>query len=291
MKVSGFTFIRNAIKYDYPIVEAITSILPICDEFVVAVGKSEDDTLALIQSIDSDKIRIIETVWDESLRKGGRVLAEETNKALAEIASDSDWAFYIQGDEAVHEKYLPTIQEAMQAYLSDAKVEGLLFNYLHFYGSYQYIADSRHWYRKEIRIIRNNRNITSYQDAQGFRKKDGKKLKVKQIDAFIYHYGWVKNPVVQQRKVETFNALWHDEESLKKIIVPAEAFDYSQVDSLAIFEGEHPKVVENRIKKMNWDFQFDITKKKYTLRYRIAYWIEKLTGWRIGEYKNYKLLK
>ena len=52
MKVSGFTFIRNAIKYDYPIVEAIQSILPLCDEVVVAVGNSEDDTLALIQNID-----------------------------------------------------------------------------------------------------------------------------------------------------------------------------------------------------------------------------------------------
>ncbi len=107
MKVSGFSFIRNAIQYDYPIVEAIQSILPLCDEFVIAVGRSEDQTLSLIQSIQSDKIRIIETVWDDSLREGGRVLAVETDKALAAIAPDSDWAFYIQGDEVVHEKYLP----------------------------------------------------------------------------------------------------------------------------------------------------------------------------------------
>ena len=40
MRVSGFTFIRNAIHYDYPIVEAIHSILPLCDEVVVAVGNS-----------------------------------------------------------------------------------------------------------------------------------------------------------------------------------------------------------------------------------------------------------
>ena len=68
MKVTGFSFIRNGVKFDFPIVEAIKSILPICDEFVVAVGKSEDDTLGLIQSIGSPKIKIIETVWDESLR-------------------------------------------------------------------------------------------------------------------------------------------------------------------------------------------------------------------------------
>lgn len=49
MKVCGFTFIRNAEKYDFPIVEAITSILPICDKFVVAVGESEDNTRAIIK--------------------------------------------------------------------------------------------------------------------------------------------------------------------------------------------------------------------------------------------------
>jgi len=50
MKVSGFTFVRNAIRYDYPVVEAIQSILPLCTELVVAVGNSDDDTLQLIRS-------------------------------------------------------------------------------------------------------------------------------------------------------------------------------------------------------------------------------------------------
>jgi len=113
MKVSGFTIIRNGIKFDFPIVEAIKSILPVCDEVVVAVGKSDDDSLGLINSISDKKIKIIETVWDESLREGGRVLADETNKAFEAISKDSDWAFYIQGDECVHEQYLPAIKEAM----------------------------------------------------------------------------------------------------------------------------------------------------------------------------------
>lgn len=290
MKVSGFTFIRNALKYDYPIAEAIQSILPICDEFVVAVGKSEDATLALIKSIDSTKIRIIETIWDDSLHEGGQVLAVETDKAFAEISKDSDWAFYIQGDEVVHEKYLPAIREAMQTHLSDQKVEGLLFNYQHFYGNYQYVADSRQWYRKEVRVIRNNKEISSYKDAQGFRK-NGKKLKVKQIDAYMYHYGWVRNPAIQQAKVDNFQIYWNTEEALEKIIVEAEAFDYSTVDSLALFEGTHPSVLQMRMKRMNWDFKFDISKKQFILRYKITHWIEALTGWRIGEYKNYKLLK
>ncbi|HEY1055593.1 MAG TPA: glycosyltransferase family 2 protein, partial [Emticicia sp.] len=138
MKVTGFTIVRNAIKYDYPAIEAITSVLPMCDEFVVAVGKSEDDTLALIQSIKSDKIRIIETIWDESLKTGGRVLAVETDKAIAAISPDTTWAFYIQCDEVVHEKYYDTIRQAMLKYEHDLKVEGLLFKYTHFYGSFNY---------------------------------------------------------------------------------------------------------------------------------------------------------
>ena len=143
MKVSGFSFVRNAVKLDYPIIEAITSVLPICDEFVIAVGKSEDNTLELIRSIDSPKIRIIETVWDDSLREGGRVLAVETDKAFAQISEDSDWAFYIQGDEVLHEKYLDTVKQAMQAHKDNPNVDGLLFKYKHFYGSYDYVADSR----------------------------------------------------------------------------------------------------------------------------------------------------
>ena len=140
MKIAGFTFIRNAVKNDYAIVEAITSILPICDEFVVAVGASEDETLALIQGIPSDKIKIVETVWDDTKREGGATFALETDKALQAISKDIDWAFYIQGDECVHEDDLPIVKSAMEANLTDENVEGLLFHYRHFYGSYQHVA-------------------------------------------------------------------------------------------------------------------------------------------------------
>ena len=135
MKIAGFTFIRNAVKNDYAIVEAITSILPICDEFVVAVGASEDETLALIQGIPSDKIKIVETVWEDSKREGGSTFALETDKALQAISKDIDWAFYIQGDECVHEGDLPIVKSAMEMNLADPNVEGLLFHYRHFYGT------------------------------------------------------------------------------------------------------------------------------------------------------------
>ena len=159
MKVSGFTFIRNAIKLDYPIVEAIQSILPLCDEVIVAVGNSEDDTLGLIQSIDPSKIKIIETIWDDTLRENGAVLADETNKAFHAISKDSDWAFYIQGDEVIHEKDHAEIRAKMELYANDQEVDGLLFSYQHFYGSYDFIGASNNWYKNEIRIIRNASNI------------------------------------------------------------------------------------------------------------------------------------
>ena len=288
MKVTGFTFIRNAIKFDYPVVEAITSILPLCDNFVVAVGKSEDNTHNLVSRIDPVKIKIIDTVWNDNLRAGGQTLAEETNKAFDAI-EDADWCFYIQGDEVVHEKYLEKIKENMLKWKNEKEVEGLLFNYLHFYGSYDYVGNSRKWYRKEVRIIRNDKSIRSYKDAQGFRK-NGRPLKVKPVDAFVYHYGWVKPPALQQAKQETFNKLWHDDEWMQKNIIKASEFDYSQIDSLKKFEGTHPKVMEERIKNRNWEFEFDPAFKKLSLNDRLLHFIEKRTGWRVGEYKNYRVV-
>jgi hypothetical protein len=290
MKVSGFTFVRNAIKFDYPVVESIMSILPVCDEMVVAVGNSEDDTRNLIESLSSPKIRIIDTIWDDSLRKGGKVLAVETDKAFDSISSDSDWAFYIQADEVIHEKYLPSIKASMEQWKDDHEVEGLLMNYIHFYGSYDFIGDSRRWYRKEVRIIRNDKTIRSYLDAQGFRK-NGRPLKVMPADATVYHYGWVKPPESMQAKLESFHGLWHDDQWIEKNLPKADAFDYSQIDSLTKFEDTHPAVMTERIKKKNWRFDFDPTQKNFSLNSRILHFIERMTGWRIGEYRNYKVVK
>jgi len=289
MKVAGFTIIRNAIKFDYPVVEAITSILPICDEFIVAVGNSEDETIQLIKDINSPKIKIIETVWDDSLRQGGQVLAIETNKAFDAISKDVDWCFYIQSDECVHEKHLASIKEDMQKYKDDKQVEGLLFNYVHFYGTYNYVGNSRRWYRKEIRIIKNDKNIRSYKDAQGFRKIDNSKLNVKPISAEIYHYGWVKPPKAQQAKQENFHKMWHDDEWMKKNIAQVEEFDYSQIDSLEEFKGTHPKVIQERINAANWNFKFDKSQIELTAKNKLLLFIEKTTGWKVGEYKNYKI--
>ena len=291
MKIAGFTFIRNAVKNDYAIVEAITSILPICDEFVVAVGASEDETLALIQSIPSDKIKIVETVWDDSKREGGATFALETDKALQAISKDIDWAFYIQGDECVHEADLPVVKAAMEANLADSNVEGLLFHYRHFYGSYQHVAVSRRWYRREIRVVKMHPGVHSYKDAQGFRK-DGKKLKVKLIPAYINHYGWVKPPEGLNNKVRNFTQFYHDDAWLAENVPADYQFDYGNAERLFRFEGTHPAVMADRVARSNWPFYFDPVEleKKMTFRRKILQKIEDLTGYRVGEYKNYRML-
>jgi hypothetical protein len=292
MKVSGFSFIKNALKFDYPVIEAVTSILPVCDEFVVAVGKSDDDTLNYIKSINSPKLRIIETVWDETLREGGRVLSDETNKAFRAISADTDWCFYIQGDEVIHEKYLDNIKQAMIKYKDDKDVDGLLFEHINFYGSYDYVADSRNWNKKEIRVIKNNPDFYSYKDAMSFRKGKDVKLDVVFVDACIYHYGWVKQPEAMQKKQLEFHKLWHDDKWVEENIPKVDEFDYSQIDSVAKFKGTHPKVMEQRLKRLNWTFSFDPTKgKKQSLRKRILNYIYQNTGVHIGEFKNYNLIK
>lgn len=293
MKVSGFTFVKNAVKYGYPVVESITSLLPIVDEMIVCLGDSEDETNKLIESIGSDKIKIIHSVWDTSLREGGKVLAVETDKAMNATAPDSDWLFYIQADEVLHEQYHPVILDVMKKYREDERVEGLLFRYHHFYGSYKFIGDGRKWYSKEIRVIRNNKKIRSYRDAQGFRM-DGRKLNVKLIGAYIYHYGWVRNPVAMKKKYTDFSKLWNTDDAAHNAWVAAEEkkgqqFDYSDIDSVTLFTGTHPAVMKELVRKEDWNFDLDVKKKNFkNTKHRLLYFLWKNFGWRPFEYSNYK---
>lgn len=288
--ISGATFVRNAVKFDYPVVESITSILPVCDEFIVNVGDSDDGTLDVIRSIRSNKIKIVESVWDDSLRTGGRILARQTDIALSHCSGD--WCFYLQADEVVHEKYLPVITKAAQQYYSDKRIEGLLFEYLHFYASYGYTGSSRRWYRQEIRIIRNGIGTKSYKDAQGFRLNNNK-LRVKPIDACIYHYGWVKPPEIQQKKQKFFNRLWHSDDWIKDNVGDGNRYNYEEIDELSPFTDSHPSVMKSRVERQDWDFKHDReTSRQFApIKHRILNKFEKLTGYRVGEYKNFKLLK
>lgn len=299
MKVSGFSYMRNSFKYGYPVIESIKSILPLCDEFIAVVGKSDDGTREAIEAIGSDKIRIIDTVWDDSLIEGGKVFAQQANIGLK--AATGDWVFHIQSDEVFHEEALPKIQKAMEDNLYDTKVEGFLFDFLHFIGDYKHIGTTRKWHRREIRIIRNNPTYYSYKDSQGFRSyptladyqnnTNSRKLKVKLIDAKIFHYSYCRNPDLLLGKVKRFTGYYQSEEKTVEQYKNYKTFDFSSVaDILAPFDESHPETMKDVIANQDWVFVHNPNKIDLSPRRMFLHRIEMLTGWRIGEYKNYKLI-
>lgn len=288
MTVSGFTFIRNGITFDYPFRESILSLLPLVDELIVAVGDSNDDTRAAVSSIRSPKIRILDTVWDPALRQGGAILAQQTNIALDAI--QGDWGFYLQGDEILHENDQDNIISSLRLAHDDSTVEGVLFDYVHFYGSYDWIGYSRKWYRREIRLIRNRIGVRSWGDAQGFRRKD-QKLNVLKSDARVFHYGWVKPPKAQQAKQRSFHRLWHPDGWVNNKVGEREEYVYADGGRLRRFTGLHPAVMHDRIKRMDWTFDYDPGKAVAPLKDRLLDAIEDKTGYRVGEYANYNIIR
>lgn len=289
MKVIGFSFIRNAEKYNYPVVEALQSILPLCDEVIVAVGNSEDNTRNLIASIDP-KIKILDTVWDEKRKTGGSVLAVETNKAFQAIDSSADWCIYIQGDEVLHEEGYDKLVEAMKKWKDNDEVDGLLLNYRHFYGGYNYVGSEGKWYRHEIRVIKNDKSIYSYRDAQGFRKGDNQKLNVKPVDAWIHHYGWVQEPGVLKMKCIAKDKIMYNKEGDEENVVVPEDFSFTLVNALEKFKGTHPRVMQPRVERQYWQFRYDFKRNKLKCKDRFKNFIEKITGKRPFDYRNYRII-
>ncbi len=287
MTVSGFTFIRNGVKFDYPFLESIRSFLPVIDELVVAVGDCEDSTREQLLSLSSPKVKIVDTVWDPHLRSGGSILAQQTNVALDHITGD--WAFYLQGDEVVHEEDLPTIRQVCQQAFHLNHIEGLLFDYVHFYGGYRWIGNSRRWYRREVRVIRNGIGVRSWGDAQGFRRQ-GQKLHVQPVNARIYHYGWVKPPKAQQDKQRSFHRLWHSDEKAERMVKEGTDYAYEDGGRLKLFTGTHPAVMQDRVNGQSWEFDYRPNELKVPAKDRVLDALEDLTGIRVGEYKNYLLL-
>ncbi|MEL6134555.1 MAG: hypothetical protein AAFR59_14440, partial [Bacteroidota bacterium] len=170
MRISGFSFAKNAVKLYFPLKQAIESILPIVDEFIVAIGDNDADdaTRAEVESIGSPKIRIVDTVWDIEKYPRGTENAHQTD--IAKSHCTGDWLFYLQADEVIHERYLPIIKKRCEDLLDDDEVEGLIFDYKHFWGDYDHYHLSHGWYKQEIRIIRNHPDIHSWESAQSFRR-------------------------------------------------------------------------------------------------------------------------
>jgi glycosyltransferase involved in cell wall biosynthesis len=291
VKISGFTFVRNALLFGYPIYESIHSILPLCDELIIAAGQSDDDTVTYLKSLQNKKIKIIETEWDNSLRKGGLIYSQQTNIALNECKGD--WCIYLQADEVLHEDDYDIIINEIKSVNTNPNIEALLFRYLHFYGSYDYIGTGRQWYRREIRAFRNTGNVISWGDAQGFRIKENdkfRKLMAKQTNSRVFHYGWVKPPATQNMKYNYTQMYYNKDVKFDlKSLDDEKNFDYNSAYELEEYHGTHPKIMSNRFEMdKEWTKYFDHSKlKKKPLLMKISDKIEKSTGWRMGEFKDF----
>jgi hypothetical protein len=287
MKVSGFTVIRNGILMGYPVLQSIRSLLPLVDEFVIGIGQSDDQTKEIILGLNDPKIRVFDSFWDTKKTKGGLILSEKTNEALDRCRND--WCFYIQADEVVHEADLPLIRKALETYQDDKRVQGLLFKYIHFYGSYQTIATSRQWYRNEVRVVRKSTGIRSFNDAQGFRI-DGEKPVVASSGGRIFHYGWVKPPQMMGQKSKLLNRWWHGNKRDNEF----EDFKYDRQYGLRRFEETHPAVMRELIESQDWKFDSERSLSDWTLKdvnLLASDVFEKVFKHRIGEYRPYQLIK
>ena len=286
MKISAFTFIKNGEILGYPFIQSITSVLSIVDEFVVNVGESEDNTLKLVQSINNPKIRIIKSKWNNQMTDRGYVYGQQ--KMIAHFNCSYDWAFYVEADEIYHEDDLIKIKSAMQENLMDTNVEALAFNFLHFYGNANSYLDSPGWYRSEVRIIKNS--IRTYSPDGLFwvvldGNKKGRYPKAKIIDAFCYHYGWVRTENEMNLKSHKVQKYWNKD--------PVN-IDYSQMDQTIVkrFMGTHPRVVKSWLQKEKGlykvDANYQLTKKQK--KHQLMIKIEKLLGLDLSK-KHYKLIK
>lgn len=314
MKISGFTFVRNATKLYIPVKESVESILPICDEFVIAVGKGEeqDQTMKEILAINSEKIKIIETEWDVEKYPRNTIYAQQTN--IAKSYCTGDWLFYLQCDEVIHEDDLPKIKALCERELGNPKCEGFIFDYLHFWGDYNHYHKSHTWYPKEIRIIRNDTAIHSRGDAQSFRKfenwegtledylsrENSRVLYVKHTGAQVFHYGYVRPPKLMTAKRKSSHSSYHGKSKGEELTkdLPIE-FDYGDINKLTLYKGNHPAVMGDWMAKLDWSEQLKYDRKKSNLRqphkherlkYRVISFFENLLGVRIGGIKNYKLI-
>ncbi|WP_456479207.1 glycosyltransferase [Nautilia sp.] len=286
MRVSGFTFLRNGSILGYPFRESIISVLPIVDEFIVALGPCEDDTEEILKSIKSDKIKIIKTQWNENMKEKGFVYGQQ--KMIAQFNCTGDWAFYLEADEVVHEDDLDNILKSMEKYKNDDEVEALYFDYIHFYGNKNTYLDSPGWYRREVRIIKNSiRTIAP--DGLFWWVLDGGKCarypKAAFANARIYHYGWVRNEEQMNLKLRKVTKYWKHK---------FEPVDYSEIDAsiLREFKGTHPKAVLSWLPEAEGTFEPNaghiLTKREK--RHRVKAFIEKILGLDLSK-KHFKRVK
>ena len=293
-KISGFTFIKNGLTLGYPILESVLSIAPICNEVIINVGfediecTKDDGTWNYLTShLTDSKYKFVKSWWDPSITKSGLILSQQTNIALSHCTGD--YCQYIQGDECVHEDDLNLILSGVEEMEKNPLIDGLIFNYMHFYGNVDTFKYTRSLYRREVRLIRNHKGIKSWLDAQGFRNADDTKIKARLIKARIFHYGWARATQVMRKKVVVFDTFYHGHNNNRH--EGKKEFDYERNWGVKKFTQTHPKVMHEWILKNK--NPVDLMSLPLSLDWNvpglmISDFVEVLTGYRIGEYKNYR---
>jgi hypothetical protein len=297
-KISGFSLVRNGVQFDYPFLESLRSLLPLVDELVLNVGEGDDDTLARCERFAVEegqgKVRIFTSVWplhDPEKKKSGLILSEQTNLALERCTHD--WCLYLQADEVLHEEDQGRIRDAVREAARRPEVEALVFEYRHFYGSFNVIQETRSAYRREMRLIRKSSGARSVGDAQSFRKPDGSKLRALLTRARIFHYGWVRTPEAMREKTLFMDRLYHGDQK------PGDALPHSGTNylykrfwGLRQYRGTHPAVMAERIREKGWNWDLAASPFVFTasdLKKVVLDLWERVTGHRPFEFRNYRI--
>ena len=285
MKVSGFTFLRNAKINGYPFVESIKSILPIVDEFICVVGESIDETRQIVEAIGDPKIRIIDSVWNEKMCDRGFVYGQQ--KMIGQYNCTGDWAFYLEGDEVLHESELNQIESSMERNLHDSEVEALYFDFNHFYGSPDQVGIAG--YRRAPRIIRNN--IRSIAPDGLFwvvldKNKKGRYPKAKHAGGSVYHYGHCRRVSKMAEKLKQVGKYWggSHEDFL--------GYGWIDIAELRAFTGDHPSIMEGWLSKEaehTFSQHPNYSVSKRDLRNRIRFWVEDVFAVEISKKHYLKL--
>ncbi len=296
-KISGFSLVRNGVKFDYPFLESLRSLLPLVDELILNVGIGDDETLSICTRFAEEegagKVKIFESEWplhDPEKRKSGIILSEQTNLALDRCTHD--WCVYLQADEVIHEADLEVIRRGIH-HAAREGLEALVFQYRHFYGSFNVIQNSRSAYRREMRVIRKSSGARSVGDAQSFRKPDGSKLRAVLTQARIFHYGWVRTPEAMREKTVFMDQLYHGV-SAPEAGLPHSGtnYRYKRFWGLYAYRGTHPGVMEKRIREKGWNWDLAASPFVFTKKDLVKFMLdtfERLTGIRLFEFRNYEL--
>lgn len=263
-KLSAFTLIKNAIKFDYPIVESINSLLPFVDEYIINLGDSEDGTRELIYDNfgDNPKIVIFESVW-ETKSEGTTFFSNQTQLALNKCTGD--WCFYLQADELIHEEYGNKIREIMNDAEKNDKY-GVTFKYYHFEKSPALIRktyeDGFDAYDKELRLFKNDGRLVSFGDAQSFcfvedlLDSRGPQPALHRIERFvqsnlyIYHYGYLKHPKKLLEKKKTLSEFYKVTHPDREEVIEEDTdgnYIFLPNNKLKPFYGSHPKAMHSRL--------------------------------------------